>query len=424
MRPWHKTGSCLLLVAALAVTLARTVRGPNDWAEAHWLLDYRFGFVKRGLLGQLLTWATGAFGMPINEGLLAGVAWTAQALFVAVMAAIALRIARRWDWQIGVVAMLVAFATSPFVVMTGHLTGYFDHVFFALGAWSIWLALRERIVTGAVVQAVALFVHESCIVLILPAFGLAAALAAARAARVGRRSPSLWPLLLPVAVALLMAVVLSSPPAGFEAGFTARLRGFPFVGEGFAENTPKMLAFSLHTMWTLVSQFRPPQTFSAGSFALVVPTVAAMSVVLASRARATFLSLEGLAVLVTAALPQAMHIVAWDVERIWTYSIFTTFLVVWILAETADGDEPVARGAFAAAALAIVANLVAATPLMDNAEDHLSTAGRSLAMLGLLFGLAVLRVAGEPGGDRWRLRGRSLWELVRGGPRPPAAGGA
>ena len=49
MRRWPPILSCVLMLGALVATVLRTIRWPNDWSEAHWLLDYRFGFVKRGL---------------------------------------------------------------------------------------------------------------------------------------------------------------------------------------------------------------------------------------------------------------------------------------------------------------------------------------------------------------------------------------
>ena len=46
--------AALGLLWAFGVTLGRGLRRPNDWAEAHWLISYNFGFIKRGLAGSLL----------------------------------------------------------------------------------------------------------------------------------------------------------------------------------------------------------------------------------------------------------------------------------------------------------------------------------------------------------------------------------
>ena len=58
----------LLIVAtmvwALIVTVLRATRLPNDFSTEHWFIDYRFGFVKRGLIGTLVSLATAAVREP------------------------------------------------------------------------------------------------------------------------------------------------------------------------------------------------------------------------------------------------------------------------------------------------------------------------------------------------------------------------
>ena len=46
----------LILLYTLAFSVGKTLRFPNDWAESHWLMDYRFGFIKRGLAGEIFGW--------------------------------------------------------------------------------------------------------------------------------------------------------------------------------------------------------------------------------------------------------------------------------------------------------------------------------------------------------------------------------
>ena len=36
------------------ITVLRALRWPNDWAEAHWLISYKFGLLKRALPGTLI----------------------------------------------------------------------------------------------------------------------------------------------------------------------------------------------------------------------------------------------------------------------------------------------------------------------------------------------------------------------------------
>ena len=58
MRGLERWTRLALVAWAMAVTMARAVRYPNDFAEAHWLLDYRFGFIRRGFAGTLLSLAS------------------------------------------------------------------------------------------------------------------------------------------------------------------------------------------------------------------------------------------------------------------------------------------------------------------------------------------------------------------------------
>lgn len=43
----------ILYLYALIFSVLKTIRFPSDWSESHWMLDYRFGFIKRGLGGEI-----------------------------------------------------------------------------------------------------------------------------------------------------------------------------------------------------------------------------------------------------------------------------------------------------------------------------------------------------------------------------------
>lgn len=114
MKGWR-----LLLFAVSIVTAARTLGPPLDYAVGHWLLDWRHGFVPRGLVGTLLlplwrlkspdeiTWAIDTLAL----GVLAALLW--------VYAGILERLPR---------LPALALAASPWVVFAGHTVGYLDQV--------------------------------------------------------------------------------------------------------------------------------------------------------------------------------------------------------------------------------------------------------------------------------------------------------
>lgn len=63
----HPRALPLLVTWTFAVTTWRALRLPNDFSMAHWLLDYRLGFIKRGLVGSTAALVAGVTGGPPSE---------------------------------------------------------------------------------------------------------------------------------------------------------------------------------------------------------------------------------------------------------------------------------------------------------------------------------------------------------------------
>ena len=113
------------LLWAFAVTLGRGLRQPNDWAEAHWLISYAFGPIKRGLPATLLR----PFIAARPERAESAITIVATALTLSLCVVLVLlcwNLLRRANFSGNTVTTVAAFVTSPFVVMSGHLNGYFD----------------------------------------------------------------------------------------------------------------------------------------------------------------------------------------------------------------------------------------------------------------------------------------------------------
>lgn len=415
MRPWQPVLSIAVLAGTLLTTLLRTLRAPNDWSEAHWLLDYRFGFVKRGLPGEVLRRGCELFGAQVDERTIAVVAGLLLGLFASLLLAMAIAIVRAARWQPGAVAVAAAFLSSPFVVLTGHLAGYYEHLFLPLGIASLWLVQRGQRWPAAVLQALALLVHEMSAVLLLPAFALALWTDGRR------RSSAPWPLLsplsLPLATALLLTQVVGAPPPGFTASYTAWLREHPFVQGAEAANAPLLLSMPLGDYWQLIGPKFGERMAAPGSIGLVLPTVLVLLAWLLPRLRLQLLSPNALLLAAVVLLPQAMHRIAFDLERIWTFSLFTTFAVCWLLRHECTVDAPLAatpaageegdasaepRGLLAFGLLALAANFVIETPLLDLQFDAMPRGTRVLLLSALVATLVVYAVVATPAAERSR----------------------
>jgi hypothetical protein len=167
-----RPGYQLIIVALIfAASLLKGLRMPNLWAATHMTFNYSHGFVRRGLVGQVLRLIGG--GRIYRYNLLALVA----VIIFVVVAAVMWRLIRRTldtdGGDVGLLGAVAAFAASPGVVFFAHEIGYFDYI----GVLAVMLLVlasrgarrRFAIFYAAVPLAVVLaLVHESMILLFAP----------------------------------------------------------------------------------------------------------------------------------------------------------------------------------------------------------------------------------------------------------------
>ncbi len=87
------------LVFAMSATLARAIRFPNAFARASWLLDYRFGFMKRALQGTVLVILSRIGVIHLRKNTIFGAAFVVFGLLCAAMLTMALRTLSRDRWS-------------------------------------------------------------------------------------------------------------------------------------------------------------------------------------------------------------------------------------------------------------------------------------------------------------------------------------
>jgi hypothetical protein len=383
----------------MAITMARAVRYPNDFAEAHWLLDYRFGLIKRGLAGSLLSLASRA-GLAAPSGrTITVVAFAAFAVLILVLLWAAWRLVST-DADPGVsFASAAVLATSPFVVMAAHFMGYLDHLFLAAALAAAWLARSGRTWPAAAIAAVGVLVHESFVLVGLPLVLLGAAMRPGP--RQGTRPSGLLPLALPLlaAFALWASETFLLDRAVLRGQLVARLSAFPFVGGDMNLFVPDWLTTGTLATWQGQRHAFWRHLSDPNLLRLMVPSAAFLLLAAGAVAPAGTRGRRALAATAVAVAPLLMHAVAWDTARIWTYTIVMAFGGVWLCGAD-DASLPAAgrRWLLAAALPIIAANILARSPLMDGEVERFAIPTRALLYLPFLAG-AVVAVA-----DAWRQR--------------------
>ena len=370
---------------ALVITSLRATRWPNDFSKEHWFIDYRYGFVKRGLVGTLVSLTARLFHARPTESLVDILATAAFVAFCGGLVWSAVHLLRRSDWSTDVALVVLVFVSSPFVVMSAHLIGYYDNLIIALAMSSIALIFQRRLWLATLAQATAMLIHESSLLVGFPAFCVAWWLVDRRAEPAGKNRWPIWPLLLPPAVFVLIAVGQTMAPIDREHRLTDHLATYPFIAANLAAvRVPHWITITFYDSYILHKGQVAGRVLSQSMIALVMPSLLAILgfVIDANRVRAR--SAQSLMLAAACLAPQAMHLVAWDTARIWTYSIVCAYLLFWSYVEAFPTRTPGSQFVRFVCLVALIANIVGVTPLMDGLKEHFDLNARLLLYLPLV----------------------------------------
>ena len=359
------------LLWAFGVTLLRGLRRPNDWAEAHWLIGYDFGLIKRGLPATLLRPFTAA-SPERAEMAITLVATALTALLCLVLIAVCGSILRRAGFSRNAVVAVAVFATSPFVVMTGHLNGYFDAPIVLLTVLAVTLAWRGRAGWAALALTIGLLVHETIFIIGFPTVIWAALLANRRDVATGQAAARrLAPLLAPLVAfaALFVYQSFAIDAAELESTLITHLESFPFIQYDQEVIVPRAFAKSFVAHFQSQSPRVWGRLFDPGLMLAMLPTVAVWLLFIRQALRAANMPRR----LIMAAgllpfLPLALHLIAWDTARIWSYPIIVALLVGWVACLAAEPARLRAADSRLLAMLGLLTlplNVFGRVPLMD-----------------------------------------------------------
>lgn len=155
-------------------TLLRGFRLPLDYVVGHWLLDYDHGFVKRGLVGALISPLL-QYKSPFEIRLVIEVLSIVVLLALGAALTLVIRslVYREHGGRLLGVLPATVFATSSFPVVAAGQNGGFDHFLEILTLAAIWAVVRRRYLIVPVLCLAALAVHELFIVYGFPVVVLA-----------------------------------------------------------------------------------------------------------------------------------------------------------------------------------------------------------------------------------------------------------
>ena len=348
-KKWDKIGIAGAILVIIAVTVLRSIRMPNDWVEAHWLLHYDFGFLKRAAVGAVLKPFVAMFSDIHNvEILIDTIIIVQHIIFGALLFRSMLRVVSKGGWAAtGVVAMSV-FATSAYIVYAAHLIGYFDTTVILLCAAACLLIRRGKILLAAILLSLGIFIHEIIMAIGFPVAMFAVLLnlfppdAAPPQRQIKKRVIRHLPVILgPPLVFLIFFLVLFHRSGGGEASrsMVDYLTRFTFIEHDQHRYVPFWCGVSfMHNLHMEIPKASERFTDLRYLFHNGLPA-AYLLAVLGLFIRGHRRSYWIVAAAISAAFaPLLLHLIAFDTARIWSYPILSAYLCLWLIMEFGHVD--------------------------------------------------------------------------------------
>jgi hypothetical protein len=379
----------LALFAAFIVTLSRSFRWPNDWAEAHWLISYQFGFIKRGLPGTLV--------FPLTNGADSElvIRWVSTVVLFFLCVAlfwICIRTMTRSQYSLVSVMISLVFLTSSFVVMSAHTNGYFDHLIILITIGSCWLVLHDKVILATALISAGLLVHESIFIIGYPTLVFTVLISQPglqSEANVGRLAKDLISrtgilLLVPFILLLLMVAyqtnLLDSEDVGMQVA--KHLESHEYIEETRHVFVAYALTASFPKQLENQSQHFVQRVFNVEFLIVVmIPVFLIITMSLRLTKCLRFGPLIRALMVAIPLIPLFLHAVAWDTSRIWTYPLVVSMLVYWVSSERFESPPqggPMESLVSVVAGLVLVLQIFPITELMDDAVERFTIPTRLL----------------------------------------------
>lgn len=153
----------ILYLYALIFSVLKTIRFPSDWSESHWMLDYRFGFIKRGLGGEI-------FGLLFEKNPHTIFIFSAGVLLLlyVLLFGIAIKETFKRENDFHRILFFLIFFLSQYIVFSAHLIGYLDHIVILLTILTVYLIKNKKVFLSSLIATICIFIHEISFFLLLP----------------------------------------------------------------------------------------------------------------------------------------------------------------------------------------------------------------------------------------------------------------
>ncbi|WPO81458.1 hypothetical protein SD427_11870 [Chryseobacterium sp. JJR-5R] len=388
----------LLYFYAFAFSVLKTVRLPNDWSEAHWMLDYRFGFIKRGLAGEVFGWF-----FEKSESNILVLSGGVLFLLYALIFIIAVKETGRRKNSFYSILFFLTFFLSQYLVFSAHLIGYLDHVVFLMTVLSIFLIRKGNVLVASAVAGVSIFIHEISFFLLLPVSCFA--LIVTECGRFPMKSFFSLNILKKLALLLSLPVLATFAVSTYQEMSGAHyfntlfnyLNHIPFIAHKAADSVSSAYTKSFSYYFKEQSGHFIQRLFISRATVLYgIPVIFSLWMIFKEfRLRKNFRLFALLAVV--SFVPLLLHAVAYDTYRIWSFPFMIIFLGFWILSsKSSEIRQPCENISVTGIASFVISfALITLIPnfLFDDQAERFSLPIRLILVLPMLIMLYFIKKA-------------------------------
>lgn len=387
-----------LYLYALIFSVSKTIRIPNQWAQSHWLVDYRFGFIKRGLAGELFGFLSvkNTFSITVLSILILAVLY-----FLIVK--IALKTTLNNSGSYYRILFFVIFLLSQYIVFSAHLIGYLDHIIFLLTILAVYLTIRNKILLASLVAVFSIFIHEISVVLLVPVCCFATIVNQMPEKQFFIRDIFSRSLLKKFALFLIFPSLTA-----FFISFYQEINGGNYYAQIFSylrqSSIPANVADSVCSAYTksFTYYFREQYEhffqrifISKATIFYGIPIVLLLWLIFKEFKLKQNIYLFIILILITG-VPLILHSIAYDTYRIWTFPYMILFLGFWILSvktgklEQTKPEQPLVWETIFFMVAFLFVSLIP-TQLFDGETEKFSFAIKTILVLPILLILYFLK---------------------------------
>ena len=332
-------------VVILVLTALRGIRFPNLWSYSHFLFDYEFGFVRRGLIGSVLDLFDSAWLYSYGFFFIISMAISIANLVLLSLTFRELIGSRNVKW----ITLVFIYASSSGIVFLSHHMGYADQIGLLITLVFLRISgFRNKLLFITPALAIGMLIHEGIVVMFFPVIFMTLFFSMPKESQQYRYAFAGFTVFIMMMFFYTSSSTLDESQSLAMIERASQLTETPLREDAFAllHDTGSGSLADMLGKWANPNRV----FFLLLSFLVILPLSTIIQYIMLKTMKEQSLAVRCLCVLACFS-PLTLHLVAWDTMRFTTLVLTTSYLMAYAVykysgnAVNTGGEIPVYRWA-------------------------------------------------------------------------------